>query len=187
MPDTATPATYVRTTDTGDHPDTALYRKVRETLVAAGLSPHHRPATTAELATLAAVPVASDLATSKTLTLALYTALYATGGHFGDTTMHDAADPIADPAAFSSLPAEPADLAEVGAALNEISADCKAHQASTVFHGNGIGGQGGVTPTAITTSDFSTTQGEANTLANALQAWVAIHAKQGLPAVTDPQ
>lgn len=187
MPDTATPATMVRTTDTGDQPDLQTYIKVRETLVAAGLSPHHRPATDAELATLAAVAVASDLATSKTLTLALYNALYVTGAHFGETTMHDAADPIADPVAFTSAPAEPADLAEVGATLNEIKADCIAHQASITFHANGIGGQGGVTPTIIATADFATTQGEANTLANALQAWVPIHAKQGLPAVTDPQ
>ena len=86
MSDTSTPATYVRRTDTGDHPDTQLYRKTYDTLVAAGLAPHHRPATTAELATLAAVPVASDLATSKTLTLALYNALYVTGGHFGKTS-----------------------------------------------------------------------------------------------------
>lgn len=188
MPLTATPATYVRTTDTGDHPDTQLYRHVLDTLQAAGLCPHHRPSTDDTwLATLNAVPAASDLATSKTLTLALYTALYDTGGHFGDTTAHDAADPIADPAAFTSLPAEPADLAEVGATLNEMKADCIAHQASTTFHANGVGGEGGVTPTIITTADYATLQAEANALANALVAWINKHAGQGMPEVTDPQ
>ncbi len=186
MPLTATPATHERRTDTGSFPDTQLYRHLRDTLAAAGLSPHHRPATTAELATISAVPVASDLATSKTLCLAFFVAFYDTGGHAGDDTMHDAVDPIADPAAFTSLPAEPADLAEVQATANEMKVDIIAHQASIVFHANGIGGQGAVTPTVFATTDGSN-QATTNTLLNALQAWLLLHAKQGLPAVSDPQ
>lgn len=184
MPISSTPATHVRQTDSGDPPDTQLYRQLYETAKAAGLLPHHRSAVDSVIITTAD---ASDLATSKTLTLTLYNALYVAGGHFGDVSAHDAADPIADPAAFTSAPAEPADLAEVGATLNEIKADCIAHQASVVFHANGIGGEGGLALTVITTADFATLQAEANTLANALKAWFNLHGKLGAPKVSDPQ
>jgi hypothetical protein len=179
----ATPATHVRQTDSGDPPDTQLYRQLYETAKAAGLLPHHRAAIDSVIIT---TPDASDLATSKTLCLAVFAATYATNGHFGDDSAHDAVDPIADPAAFTSAPAEPADLAETQATANEMKADFIAHQASVVFHDNGVGGQGALTLTVITTADGST-QGTTNTLLNALKAWFNLHVKLGAPKVSDPQ
>lgn len=142
-------------------------------LAAAGICPHY--ASTGETVTAAD---ASSLATSKTLTLALVDAFVA---HGLDTDIHSAADAALDvPAAAASHPAEPADLAEVGATLNELKADLNTHLANATPH-RGVGGQAALTVAQISTSDFSSTQGEANTLANALKAAFNLHVAQGLP------
>lgn len=182
MPDTATPATFSRQTDSITPSDTQLYQKVKDTLTAIGAAPHHRPADDADLITAAN---ATDLATSRTLTQAIFLALY-DEAHFADVTMHDAADPIADPAAYTSAPGLPADLTEVQAALNEMKLDLNAHLASVTFHANGVGNAAIGLPVPVVTTADAIDQATANALANALKLMVNLHAKMGLPSVTDP-
>jgi hypothetical protein len=81
---------------------------------------------------------ASDLATLKTLAKACSDAQVA---HGLDTGIHSAADGAFDePAAFSSSPSEPADLAECVAILNELKVDFNAHNANATPH-RGVGGR----------------------------------------------
>lgn len=140
-------------------------------LAAVGLLPHYSPdgvqVTAAD---------STSLATSKTLTLALVDAFVA---HGLDTSIHSVADAALDvPAEAATHPAEPADLAEVGATLNQLKADLNTHIANATPH-RGVGGEGGLTVAQISTSDFATTQGEANTLANALKVAFNRHCSLG--------
>ena len=124
---------------------------------------------------------ASDLATSKTLTLDIVNKMVT---HGASTKVHSAADAALDvPAAASSHPNEPADLAEVGATLNELKGDLNTHLANATPH-RGVGGEGGHAPAQVSTSDFSSTQAEANTLANALKAAFNRHVQSGAQKIT---
>ena len=117
-------------------------------------------------------PDATDLATSKTLAKALADALVA---HGASTAMHSTGETIAI-AAYTSDPAEPADLAETQAIANEVKADFNTHLDHTGHRG--VGGQGGHTPADITTADGSD-QGTTNTLLNAIKAAFNAHVKNG--------
>lgn len=144
-------------------------------LVAAGLCPHYHY--NGDLVTAAD---ASDLATSKTLTLDLVDTFVL---HGADTDIHSAADAALDvPAEAASHPAEPADLAEVGATLNQLKADLNTHLANATPH-RGVGGEAGLTVAAVTTSNFSSTQGQANALANALKVAFNRHVALGMPDI----
>lgn len=148
--------------------------EVIQTLVDAGIVVHHQQ----KSADLITTPDASDLATSKTLAAALALAIPA---HGADTDIHTTADAIAQAAAWSSAPAEPADLAEVGAIANELKTDINTHVAQTDHHRGQpwgtVGGDGVVVAKAITTANFSSTQGEANALLNAIKAFFNNHVK----------
>jgi|GEM_PF-3702445 len=146
--------------------------EIIQTLVDAGIVVHHQY----KAADLIVATDATDLASSKTLAAALAAAIPA---HGADTDIHTTADPVAQAAAWASAPAEPADLAEVGAIANELKTDLNLHVAQTDHHRGQpwgtAGGDGVVVVKAITTSDFSSTQGEANALLNALKAFFNNH------------
>jgi len=136
----------------------------------AGLLPHYGQG--GDLVTAAD---ASDLATLKTLTKDISDAQVL---HGLDTGIHSAADAAMDePAEFSSSPAEPADLAECQAILNEIKDNLTTHIANATPHRD-VGGQGGVTPAGVTTTDGSN-QATNETLANAIKAAFNKHAQMG--------
>lgn len=143
-------------------------------LTAAGLLPHYSDQGATDTTT-----VASDLATSKTLTLSLANSFIA---HGADTDIHSAADAALDlPAEFTSHPAEPADLTEVQAVLNQLKADLNTHIANATPH-RGVGGEAGLTVSAVSTAD-ATNQATANALANALQVALNRHVAMGYPDI----
>lgn len=128
---------------------------------------------------------ASDLATSKTLATALALAVVA---HGADTDIHTTADAaLVQAAAWSSAPSEPADLAEVGAVLNELKTDINLHVLQTDHHRGQVWGglvtDGVLAGNVIATADYTSTQGEANTLANAIKAFLNAHAKSGAASI----
>lgn len=149
-------------------------------LVDAGIVVHHQYKSDDVIST----PDATDLATSKTLAAALALAIPA---HGADTDVHTTADTIAQAAAWSSAPAEPANLAEVGAIANELKTDINLHVAQTDHHRGQpwgtVGGDGVVVVKAITTANFASTQGEANALLNAIKAFLNNHMKAGAPSL----
>jgi hypothetical protein len=151
-----------------------------QALGAMGVLPHFRPSRTAAGVPTDLVTAAdsSSLGTSKTLAKALAQALTA---HGADTDAHSSADTIAI-AAWASNPAEPADLTEVQNVLNEVKADFNTHIALATKH-RGIGGQGKVAqPAAISTAD-ATSQGTADTLANAIKVALNAHARAGAQTI----
>lgn len=146
--------------------------EITQALVDAGIVVHHKQDD------LISTADASSLATSKTLTKALAEWMVA---HAADTDVHTSADAgVVQAAAWSSAPAEPADLAEVMAILNELKTDINTHVAQTDHHRGQpwgtVGGDGVVVAKAITTTN-ATDQPEANALANALKAFCNNHAK----------
>ena len=150
-----------------------LLGDVIATLAAAGLSPHFNSGGVQSVA-----PVSSSLGTSKTLTLELVDAFV---DHGVDVGIHQAVDAALDvPAAASSHPAEPANLTEVGNVLNELKTDLNAHLANAAPH-RGVGGEAGLTVAAVSTSDWVSTQGQANILANALQVAFNRHVQMAVP------
>ena len=156
----------------------AAHNALVESLYSIGKCAHHK----VDSSNAISAANASDLATSKTLTAALGTALPL---HGADTEAHTQADVIATAAAWSSAPNEPADLAEVQAALNEIKADWNGHIADAAAHRGvlaEIDGDGVLTPTAISTAD-ATDQSSANALANALKSAFNIHFKSAAPDI----
>lgn len=156
----------------------AGYNALLTMLAAIGKLPHHK----IDSANLITAAAASDLATSKTLTAELAAAL---SPHGADTEVHTVADTIALPAAWTSAPSEPADLAEVQAVLNELKADWNGHIADAAAHRGvlaEVDGNGALTPTAISTAD-ATDQTTANALANALKSAFNIHFNAGVPSL----
>ncbi len=152
-----------------------------QALGAMGVLPHYRPSVDgAGLPTdLVTAADSSSLGTSKTLAKALAVALVA---HGADAVAHSSADVIAI-AAWTSNPAEPADLTEVQAVLNECKADFNTHIATASKH-RALGGQGKVAqPAAISTADASN-QGTADTLANAIKVALNAHARAGAQTIT---
>ncbi len=125
---------------------------------------------------------ADDLPTLKTLTLEITTAQIEHGLDSETTrapAQHSALDAALDePAGAASYPAEPADLAECQAVLNQIKADLNTHLLNATPHRT-AGGQGGFAPVPVATSDGST-QGTNETLANALKAAYNLHFKSGI-------
>lgn len=129
---------------------------------------------------LLTTPVASDLATLKTLTLAVTNAIVA---HGINLAQHSAADAALDvPAGFTSHPSEPADLAECQATINQLKIDLTGHLINATPHRGG-GEQAGFSVTAITTTDGST-QGTNETLLNAIVDAFHIHIKSGVRTFT---
>jgi len=120
-------------------------------------------------------PDASDLATSKTLTQAITNAFVAHGADVGAHSVADAALDV--PAAYTSHPAVPADLAEVQAALNELKTDLNTHLANATPHRGG--GQGGYAVVAVSTTN-AIDQATSNALANALKAAFNLHLLSGM-------
>jgi len=149
-----------------------------QALADAGIVVHHKQDD------LIATADASSLATSKTLTKALAEWIVA---HAADTDVHTSADAaVVQAAAWASAPAEPADLTEVMATLNELKADINLHVAQADHHRGqawgSVGGDGVVVAKAITTTD-ATDQPEANALANAIKAFCNNHAKAACRSV----
>lgn len=145
--------------------------EVIQTLCAAGKVAHHQYKSDDLITTTDA----TDLASSKTLAAALAVWVPA---HGADTDIHTTADTIAEASAWSSSPAEPADLTEVQNVLNELKTDINTHVAQTDHHRGSAWGDivtDGVTAAhAIATAD-ATTQGTANALANAIKAFCNLH------------
>lgn len=136
--------------------------------------------------TLITTPVASDLATLKTLTLVLTDRIVAHGLDSQTTATkasHSALDATLDvPAGFTSHPSVPADLAECQATINQLKIDLTAHIINATPHRGG-GEQAGFSPTAITTTDGSD-QGTNETLLNALVDAFHVHIKSGIQTFT---
>ncbi len=160
----------------------ALAELVNGVLLSSGLVAHfdgqHSLITTA---------AAVDLATLKTLTLSVTNALVLHGADSETTApvggQHSALDASLDvPAGFTSHPAEPADLAECQATLNQLKIDFAAHIINPVMHRGG-GDQAGFTVTAFTTTDGSN-QATNETLANALVTAFNVHVKSGIRTFT---
>lgn len=142
-----------------------------DTTLSTGLVAHHDSTNTQITA-----PDATDLATLKTLILALTNSQVA---HGLDVAQHSAADAAMDvPAGFTSHPSEPADLAECQAANNQLKADLNTHLLNATPH-RGVGGQGGFSPTQIATTDGSD-QATNETLANALKDAYNRHYNSGV-------
>ena len=148
-----------------------LLDDVITTLTNAGILPHYN----SDGATVTAAD-ASDLATSQTLTLALVDGFVA---HGADTGIHSVADAALDvPAQASSHPAEPADLAEVQATLNQLKADLNTHLSNETPH-RSIPVPGILAVSLVTTAD-ATNQTTANALANALKSALNRHVGMGM-------
>lgn len=122
-------------------------------------------------ATLAAVPIASDLGTSVTLGVALEVAWAA---HVASTAVHAEAD-----ATNVTTEATPTNLATLEAFIIELKTVANAHFVSTTYHR--------VTPDLqITSADPSTDQTAANTLANELQEKLCKHFLSGMQTLPTP-
>ncbi len=162
----------------------ALAELINGPLLSSGLIAHFDGAH----AGLITTPVASDLATLKTLTLAATNAIVAHGLDSqttgdGGAGQHSAVDAALDvPAGFTTHPAEPADLAECQATINQLKIDLTGHLINATPHRGG-GEQGGFSPTAITTTDGST-QGTNETLLNAIVDAFHVHIKSGIRTFT---
>ena len=140
---------------------------IQNLVTAAGICPHYN----ADGDSVSAAD-ASDLATSKTLTLDIVDTFVL---HGLDTGIHSAADAALDvPAEAASHPSEPADLAEVQATLNVLKTDLNTHIANATPH-RGLGGEAGLTVALVTTANGSD-QATCNTLANALKVAFNRHA-----------
>lgn len=154
--------------------------QITQALGSMGVLPHYSSPfdSTGAVRTLVTAADASNLATSKTLAKALADALIA---HGASTDKHSAADSI-QIAAYASSPAEPADLTEVQAVLNEVKSKFNTHIANATPH-RGVGGAGKATIGTVTTAD-ATDQTTANTLANALKAALNAHDRAGAQTIS---
>lgn len=127
----------------------------------------HFDCDTALADTLAAVPAATDLASSKVLAAALRVAWEA---HIASTAMHTVADATNTCTASST-----ADLAAVEALVTELKGDVNAHikDAALDWHRN-------KSWDLVTSADPSTDQTAANLLANELQTKIVAHLRNGM-------
>lgn len=157
-----------------------VLNELTQALGSYGVLPHYRPSRDGygTPQDLVSTPNATEINTSKTLAKALAQALVA---HGADTDAHGSADAIVI-AAWASNPAEPANLAEVQAVLNEVKADFNTHIANAAPH-RALGGQAKIAqPAAISTADASD-QTTANTLANAIKVALNAHARAGAQTI----
>ncbi len=149
-----------------------------QTLADRGLCPHYAPN-----GALVSTPDATDLATSKVLAAALALAVVA---HGADDGIHSAADVIVRTASWASYPSAPANLTEVQNIANSLLTDLNTHVANATPHraiqGTFSATTGAVAALALTTT-AATSQPTADTLLNAIKAFLNMHTKAGISAI----